>query len=547
MARRVLAHLRRSGVSDTVTASALMEAIWQRGDDGDEDYIMEAEEFFMELSLPIDVDRCRSDDLQAEAHALVRWIEDGLWEEFVDHLEGLVGESQQVGDARLQRTLSAEEREAWWQWADTHAPRLTRTRSRSRSPTRNRDDDATSLMDRGGHRPTPKKKAHPGRGRDRGDREEGDGRDPGDDRGRVRRDGGRDDGRRRVPPRSRSARVAARVAGRSSGSAEDPARRVTREVRRLEPRGCRAAPMTIGNATCFWLHTMGLRNGTAVNDSRALDPQAHDGRVDAVMGVRPEDLVMVMAALMRTLAMLVVESSQLMMMRVQQQPSRAADEEVEVTVEEEDGDEEVWMQTYQHQGFKRACPEEEQLAEDEREDKARRVADAVLAAREQEAHEVEEAEQAKMDEVLWEQHKAACYRDWEQWEVANFAPAPPRRLRVALTLRQGGAAEQVVCSVPLVRNNPIELGLTIHEQAGEGPALPGPAAAEVTAGGLAAQVEVHHVAGYDEWLAGRMSDAQVEQRYGSEMLAMYKAQYMVEQDGGDDGGTQGSAEPSGHA
>ena len=117
MARRVLAYLRRSGVSMQVMASALMELIWRRGDN---DYLMQAEEFFVELDLPIDVDRCRSDDLQAEAHALIRLVEDGLWGEFVDHLEGLVGESQQVGDARAQQTLSEEEREAWWQWAEHH-------------------------------------------------------------------------------------------------------------------------------------------------------------------------------------------------------------------------------------------------------------------------------------------------------------------------------------------------------------------------------------------------------------------------------------------
>ena len=542
MARRVLAYLRRSGVSATVTASALMEAIWRRGD---EDYLMEAEEFFMELDLPIDVDRCRSDDLQAEAHALIRWVEDGLWEEFVDHLEGLVGESQQVGDARSQQTLSAEEREAWWQWAERHAPETTRARSRSRSPARSRESDTASLMDRGGHRPTPKKKAHPGRGRDRGDRDEGDGRDPGGDRGRDRRDSGRDDGRRRVPPRSRSARVAARVAGRASGSTEDPGRRVTQEVRRLTPRGCRAPPMTIGNATCFWLHTLGLRNGTAVDDRRALDPQAHDGRMGAVMGVRPEDLVMVMAALMRTLAMLVVESSQLMMMRVQQQPPPTADEEVEVTVEAEDGDEEVWMQTHLQRGSKRACTEEEQLAEDEREAAVQRVAEDMRAEGQQDEREEEEAAQGRQDEALWEQHRAARYRDWEQWEVANFIPSAPKRLRVALRLQQGGAAEQVVCSVPLVRGRPIELGLTLHEQAGASEDVSGPLVADDAGGTVAAAVEARHVAGYDEWKAVRSTEEQVVQQFGVEMLAMYKAQYLVERDSGyeEEGLTQGSEGP----
>ena len=302
--------------------------------------------------------------------------------------------------------------------------------------------------------------------------------------------------------------------------------------------------MTIGNATCFWLHTLGLRNGTAVDDRRALDPQAHEGRVDAVMGVRPEDLVMVMAALMRILAMLVVESSQLMMMRVQQQP-HTADDEVEVTVEAEEGDEEVWMQTHLQPGPRRDCTEVEQLAADEREATAQRKAQDMRAERLQDDREEEEAAQGRLDEALWEQHKAARYRDWEQWEVANFVPAAPKRLRVALQLRQGGAAEQVVCSVPLVRGRPIELGLTLHEQAGASGDVAGPVVADGAGGTVAAAVEARHVAGYDEWKAGRSTEEQVVQQFGAEMLAMYKAQYLVEQDSGyeEAGLSQGSEGP----
>ena len=220
--------------------------------------------------------------------------------------------------------------------------------------------------------------------------------------------------------------------------------------------------MSMGDATCFWLHTMGLRNGTATDDQRALDPSRHSGRVDAIMGVRPEDLVMVMAALMRTLAMLVVESSQLMMMRVQQQPSHEGDEEVEVTAEEE-GDEEIWMQTDLSGPVKRQRTEE-QLAEDEHQEKLHREAEQRLAENQQDAREAEELEQARQDEVLWEQHRAALYRAWEEWEVANFVPAPPRRLRAIVRLTQGSSSEQMVCSVPLSRGSPVELAVTLHEQ-----------------------------------------------------------------------------------
>ena len=240
---------------------------------------------------------------------------------------------------------------------------------------------------------------------------------------------------------------------------------------------------------------MGLRNGTSVDDRRALDPQAHDGRVDAVMGVRPEDLVMVMAALLRTLAMLVVESSQLMMTRVQQQPPSTADDEVEVTVEPEEGDEEVWMQTHLQKGPSKGCSVEEQLAEDEREAMLQRVEETRQMEAQQDAREEEEAAQRCQDEALWEQHRAAAYRDWEQWEVANFVPSGPKRLRVALRLQQGGAAEQVVCSVPLARGLPIEIGLVVHEQAEPRTVVPQPVVSPDAGKPLEASVEDRHVAG----------------------------------------------------
>ena len=74
-----------------------------------------------------------------------------------------------------------------------------------------------------------------------------------------------------------------------------------------------------------------------------------------------------MAALMRTMALFIVEASQLMMVRVQQAQSSRQGEMVEVEVEE--GDEEVWMQTSTTTASKRQYEEVEveQMAEDERE------------------------------------------------------------------------------------------------------------------------------------------------------------------------------------
>ena len=390
-------------------------------------------------------------------------------------------------------------------------------------------------MDKGRGRPSPRRKANPERHRDEDDDE----RRSGGGRGREVRDRTRDPARRRTLARSRSERVAARVAGRASGSHEGGSHGCTREVRRLTPRGDgrRSPAMTMGDATCFWLHTMGLRNGTATDDQRALDPSGHSGRVDAIMGVRPEDLVMVMAALMRTLAMLVVESSQLMMMRVQQQPSPEGDE-VEVTVEEPD-DEEMWMQTDLQGPVKRKAAEE-QLAEEEHEEQLQREAERNIAEGQQEAREEEEREQARQDEILWEQHRAAAYRAWEEWELANFVPTPPKRLRALVRLTQGGCSEQVVCSVPLTRGSPVELTVALHEQAPvqEPSALGRPAASAVEAGGggcgcprpSTEQVAANHVAGYDQWRVGDLTDDQVGTRFGADMLAMFVAQRLVEED-----------------
>ena len=186
MARRVLAQLQQQGASVIALASALMELIWRRGD---HDYLMEAEEYFGRLDLPVDISRDRADDLGAEAHAAVIWLEAELWQEFIDYLEGMVGETEQVREARGQATMSTGECDRWWQWAAEHAPALPPrpgSRSRSRSRGEGEDPDTASLMDTGRGRPVPKQKPYPGRGgRGRGDDDE-DPHDRGDRRDHTR-------------------------------------------------------------------------------------------------------------------------------------------------------------------------------------------------------------------------------------------------------------------------------------------------------------------------------------------------------------------------
>ena len=222
--------------------------------------------------------------------------------------------------------------------------------------------------------------------------------------------------------------------------------------------------MTVANATCFWLHTVGLRDGPDVDDRRALDPAGHSDRVRALQEVRPEDVVVVMTGLLRTMAMMMVELSQLMMIRVQ--PLLPADDNEEVEVEVDD--EEVWMQTsLSSKKRPRDEVDVETLAADQQECRAETVQENEARAAQQEERAREEDEQAQQDECLYEQHRAAQYRDWEWWVMAHYPPPVPRRLRTVLTVSHGSGSEAVSCSVPLARGHPVELRINLAEQAGE--------------------------------------------------------------------------------
>ena len=326
------------------------------------------------------------------------------------------------------------------------------------------------------------------------------------------------------------------------GRSRTPVARTTTEVRRLLPRaGGRSAPMTIGDATCFWLHTLGLRDGLATDDHRALNPEEHENRVQAISEVRPEDLTVVMAALMRTMALFIVEASQLMMVRVQQAQGSRQGEMVEVEVEE--GDEEMWMQTSATAPSKRQHEEVEQMAEDEREVRRQKQVEATVLEQQLAARELEEAEQARQDEMLFLRHQGARYRDWEQWEVLNCGPSKPRRLQASLSVVHGTAAEQITCSVPLARGRAIDRRIQLHERDGDDSEGVPAQAAEAARGSALSEAEYMHV--YREWLQGRMSERAVEQMVGAEMVAMFQAQRLVE-DGSQPGseGLQSTAHPA---
>ena len=138
--------------------------------------------------------------MEEEAHALLTWMEAELWQEFIDQLEGMVGESEQVMQARAQSTLPAETCNLWWQWAEEHTPQV-RPRSRSRSRSRGEEPDTASFMDTGRGRPAPKQKSYPGRGgrNDHDDEGNDDGRDERGGRGGRREERYSEAVRRRQP------------------------------------------------------------------------------------------------------------------------------------------------------------------------------------------------------------------------------------------------------------------------------------------------------------------------------------------------------------
>ncbi|CAE7617409.1 zc3hc1 [Symbiodinium sp. KB8] len=505
--------------------SALMELIWRRGD---QDYLMEAEGYIEDLGLTMEVDRDRAAELPRDTLGAVEWMEAELWQIFVDELEGAVGETHQVQNARGQATMTPQQCQGWWQWAELVVQQ--HPRSRSRSPrARDQGADSSSLMETGRSKPMPKRRTGQARG-DRRDQDEDD--DRGDRRAWARN--GLSDGRRRSPERRRSRQPAR---GASSGARE--------RVRRLGIRGGAGgppAPMTVGNATCFWLHTLGLRDGLATDDHHALDPEQHSNRVRAVQDIRQEDVLMMMVALMRTMAMFVVESSQLMMNRVGPRGARG-DEEVEVEVEDNGDDEEMWMQTTKGVVRKRGLEEGEQLAEDEREAKQLKSEDRNSEEYQLQERAREEEAQEREDEALWQQHLAATYRDWEWWVVQTCPPSRPRRLQASMMVAQGSAGEQVTCSIPLARGRPIDIQLSLREvQVEEDQQTNGLGSGQAAGTGKEENLDSRTMALYRDWLAGRVEESTVQALVGDEMMGMFWAQRMVEEDG--DGSQSSTPRPA---
>ncbi|CAE7895606.1 unnamed protein product, partial [Symbiodinium microadriaticum] len=108
VARRVVRHLQDQGTPQVVIASALMGQVWRRQE---EDYTLQMEDYYDQMGLVIDVDRGRAFDLTADSEGVIQWLEAEMWQEYIDELEGAVGESYQGEECREVEEPPAEDRD----------------------------------------------------------------------------------------------------------------------------------------------------------------------------------------------------------------------------------------------------------------------------------------------------------------------------------------------------------------------------------------------------------------------------------------------------
>ncbi|CAE7344140.1 pol [Symbiodinium sp. CCMP2592] len=522
LGRRVVQYLVGQGAESGLLATVLQMMAEDRHS---HDYDIMLQDYLLALDLPVEADCARENEVEPHHRDVLQWIEEELWEEFIDLMEATAGwESDGVMSLRTNRVISQADMGVWRDWATSVTSPLSppsRTRSRSPRRTEGRDHDASSLMDTtGSSRPRPRRAASTPRPSDASPGSSGDG-----DRG----------ARPAATPRpsatgSTGARDRERSARHSRTSeADDDSRpriprrsttRCTEEVRHLNPLARRShrhlvsrdRPMDAQDATLWWLRVLGLRSPTDPTVHRVLHPDGHQDRIAEINDIPASDLLMIVVGLLRVTAMLWVECCQL----VFHHPRLAAD--VEVTVEEED--ETMWMQLPsaagrddnpdeasngddrashwngtttdeenhalglhrrrtpcsgqsidtegrdRHAGLEpgnNADPEMQQLLDDELEaDADRRL--------QQERHEgweawkaCDEAKQAAQDAEAFSAYQAARYRDWEDWELQTARSDLPRRLRIALQVTHGSQTTQAACSLPLARGRDVHFSVQMQE------------------------------------------------------------------------------------
>ena len=407
-----------------------------------------------------------------------------------------------------------------WAAEETQLAPRHRAAGRSRSPRRLEEGDASSLMEGDRSRPKPKtKNDHKGK--------------PTDHRRRHDADEGRHGRARERSPRA--------TGSGSASSYERPELprsrgRCTSEVRNLLPPRRLPSPMRIHDATLWWLHLLGLRDGPETDGTRALRSEGQNDRLAMMRDVPQRDLFMIMVGLLRVTAMLWVECCQLVYMHPHIQNLVYPDVEVEVEEEADGGDGTMWMQQW-----KRLRREEEpqdpdnqpidltSLLEDEEEarvQKQRREAMEAARAQEEATHEALQQEQADRQGA---EHEAQRYRDWEDWTLQNTPSDQPRRLVTTIAIQHAGETATAQCSVGLARGCGIHFSIQMQEVA-----VPSCSPDDDTSGL------------YSRWARGAVSDAEVLRKEGSDMLAVFRLQKEYEEDRGRrDGGSSTDAKGSG--
>ena len=437
--------------------------------------------------------------------------------EFLDDYEAQVGwESDGVQSLREQDRVSDADLQVWREWAAAVTEVTVRRAGRSRSPRRVSGDDV-SLMGGDKLRPQPKRRSS-GASDSRGPRRRRAGAEPGSAAGgagrersarpSVRRGGGVDE--RCDLPRTRRPAV-------SRGPRE------TREVRHLVPPRV-SGPMTVMEASAWWMRLIGLRNGFDNDATCVLPRDGHEDRLREIRAVPVQDVMTVVMALLRVVTMLQVECAQLIMQHGE------FSQEVEVEV---DDDETMWMQ----RGLKRSSrvllqgeePSPDLLA-DEGEQREE-------TNRQREIHRAQEEDRARQE---MEQRRL----DEEQYAEQVRADATRPQLRTCLIVEHGGAAEGLTASLPLEEGADIgvQLRFTVVTLRASGgvpmsvrPTMP-VLSSVVTGGDSSGAGGDYHAVLYNRWQQGELSDEAVQGLVGEEMYAVFVAQRMEERAGRQHGG-----------
>ena len=314
-----------------------------------------------------------------------------------------------------------------------------------------------------------------------------------------------------------AADVTSPSASRPAGSRDRPELprsrpRCTTEVRHLLLPRRTTTPMQIEDATLWWLHLLGLRDGPEVDVSRALRREEFNNRVNMLQDVADGDVFMVMVGLLRVTAMLWVECCQLVYMHPYVRGMVSPTVEVEVE-ETEEGDGTMWMQSWKRPRTQAPGTEPVELSalledeEEARQERERRV--AMMQESEREEDRREQVEQQEAERL-----------GREYLEHRTMPPPCPEWCARLVVRHEGTVVAQ--SALPVLPGAGVRFDLTL-EPAG------GPTAGM---GVCSAPGEQEASELYCGWMSGAISDSQVVLRLGDDMLAVFRLQREFEAEQG---------------